>query len=250
MKHLTLPLAAVLTLLCGPALLAQEQSAARELTLRGYLHDPVKPAPEPFVFKEPEKSGGKATPITWRADNLSDSIKVRAVENTLFLHLPDGRMAARTTVAGNIRRGIVIVVPSSAAGADLPFRMLLIDDDPARFPYGTSKVLNMTDAEAAVLVDQGKADAEAEPHRILLPSGQVSTIPEVSKDGKGKSAQTNFYIKVKKDNTWVPITERVLEYSDQLRRVYFIFTTPGSRRPPFVRTLLDRKPFTGQDDAG
>jgi len=239
MKSITLPLAAGLIVLCGPAVSAQQQSAARELTLRGYLHDPVNPAREPFVFKEPEKSGGKATPVVWRADNLSDFIKVRAVENTLFLHLPGGQMAARITVAENIKRGILIVAPSSAPGAGTPYRTVLIDDDPALFPYGTAKVLNMTGVEAAV---------EAGEHRILLPSGKISTIPEILKAGDGVMVQTNFY--VKKDDNWMPVTERRLEYSKRLRRVYFIYTTPGSRRPPFVRTLLDRKPFTGQDDAG
>jgi hypothetical protein len=233
MKQLTLPFAAGIILLCAPAVSAQEQAAARELTLRCYLHDPVNPVREPFVFKEPEKSGGITTPVVWDPDNLSQPIKVRAVENTLFLHLPGGGMAARTTVAANINRGIVIVVPTP--GAELPFRMVLLDDDPARFPYGTAKVLNMAPADVAVAAGE---------HKIKLESGKISPIPEVRKVDGSNMAPTNFY--VKKDSEWVPITERMLDYSDHLRRVYLIFTPPGSRRPPVVQTLLDRKVFTGQ----
>lgn len=233
MKQLTLPLAAGIILLCAPAVSAQEQAADRELTLRCYLHDPLHSVRESFVFKEPEKSGGIATPVVWDPDNLSDSIKVRAVENTLFLHLPGGGMAARTTVDGNIKRGIVIVVP--APGAELPFQMVLFDDDPAQFPYGTAKVLNMVRADVAVAAGE---------HKIKLESGKISTIPKVSKFDESKLAPTNFY--VKKDSEWVLITERMLEYSDHLRRVYLIFAPPGSQLPPVVQTLLDRKVFTGQ----
>lgn len=232
MKSITLPLAACLIVLCVASVSAQDQSAARELTLRGYLHDPVHAAQEPFVFKEPGETGGKETPLVWRVDSLSEPTKVRAVKNTLFLHLPDGEMAATITVEGNVKSGIVIVFPSAGPGTGLPFRMVLIDDDPARFPFGTSKVLNMTDVQAKV---------EAGEHKVGLEPGSVSTIPKVLKVDDFKMAQTNFH--AKKGDAWQPITERRLQFMDHFRRVFFIFSSPGSLRPPSVKTLLDNKPL-------
>lgn len=239
MKSIILPLAAGFILLGAPAILAQGQSAARKLTLRGYLHDPVHPALVPFVFKEPDnkasdKSGGKETPLVWRMDGLSDPVEVNAVENTLYLHLPGGQMAARIKVAESIKRCIVIVVPATEPGTGLPYRMVLLDDDPARFPYGTSKVLNMTGVQAAV---------EAGEHKLKLDSGKISMIPEVRKVDDFNMAQANFY--VRNGESWIPITERRLQFMDNFRRVYLIFSTPGSKRPPFVKTLLDCKQLEG-----
>lgn len=232
MKSITLPLAACLIVLCVASVSAQDQSAARELTLRGYLHDPVHAAQEPFVFKEPGETGGKETPLVWRVDSLSEPTKVRAVKNTLLLYLQGGQLAARTTVAANIEHGIVIVVPASDPGTGLPYRMVLFDDDPARFPYGTSKVLNMTDVQATVEAGEHKADVEP---------GGISTIPEVLKVDDFNMAQTDFH--VKKGDSWQPITERRLQFMDSFRRVFIISSSPDSKRPPFVKTLLDNKPL-------
>jgi hypothetical protein len=49
-------------------------------------------------------------------------------------------------------------------------------------------------------------------------------------------AQTNFYYQ--QAGSWVPFTERQLQYLDDYRRIFLVYATPGAVQPS-VTTIVD-----------
>lgn len=203
------------------------------VSVRAVLHDPVHPVADFFVLDK----NGVAGKLNLIQEGLPQPQLLFPVNGSLVFYKtasidpkkPAEGVAATVKLPANFRRGIVIILPSPE-GSDPPFRLVAIDDSPAVFPSGESRVLSLVPVETAI---------EAGEHKLPVSPGKITAIPPVKKINEYNMAQTNFYYK-EADN-WVPFTERQLQYLQQFRRIFLIHVTPGSQQP-FVRTIVDASP--------
>jgi len=108
--------------------------------------------------------------------------------------------------------------------------MIIIDDSAKVFPKGESRALPLVTVETAI---------QAGEHRLSIHPGKITNVPPVRKVNEYNLAQTNFYYK--QGESWVPFTERQLQYLDAFRRVFIIHVTPGAIQPS-VTTIVDTAP--------
>lgn len=221
MKRLPCFLAAAV--LAAPPLFAQDR---RELELRAFLHDPVRPS---AAIRFTDKTGA-LKPLELMAEGLSSPCAASLVEDELILQGADGAVAARAKVPAGCKRAAVIVVPAAAADAKPPYRLIVLDDAPAAFPWGSSRAVSLLGVETAVQLGE---------HRLALPAGKITPLPEVKKVDEFNMAQVNFHYR--EGTGWIPFTERRMQFTGELRRIFLIHATPGSQRP-FVATLVDYQP--------
>jgi hypothetical protein len=105
--------------------------------------------------------------------------------------------------------------------------MVLIDDSAKAFPKGEARALPLVGVETAI---------QAGEHRLPIHPGKITNVPPVRKVNEFNMAQTNFYYK--QGETWVPFTERQLQFLDAYRRVFIVHVTPGALQPS-VTTIVD-----------
>lgn len=217
----TIPTTLVLILLSAAGLAAE----TRKLTLRAYLHDPVKPRGTEFSVEGDAKQS-----LPLRVGAISSAVEVAVTDGELRLQLADGKRAALAKVPGEWSSAIAIILPGATKDATPPYRVLLLDDSTKGFPWGSSQAVNLLSIDGAI---------QAGEHKLILQAGKTTAVPAVHKVNEFNIAQTNFHYK--QGEQWVPFTERQLQYVDEMRRVFLIHATPGSQRP-FVTTLVDHKP--------
>lgn len=218
-------LVAFVVLIAAPALFA---GTSREVDIRVYLHDPVQAG---RVLKIKDKAGtlGK---LDLRSEGLAPVSKAFLENGELVIHQEDGTIAGRSTLTAGIESAVVILTPSGKEISP-PCRMVVLDDSTSAFPWGQSKVISLLGVETAV---------QAGEHKLSLPSGKVTSIPEVKKVDEFNMAQANFFYR--EGGAWVPFTERRMQFTGEIRRIFLVHATPGSQQP-FVATLLDYKPVAG-----
>ena len=228
----------ILTTLCLPLTgQAQQREAAAPLQIRAVLHDPVHPVAELYL---PDQSG-TVVRLKLVAEGLSETQISMPVNDSLVLYNtadvdpknPAASLAASVRIPPDTKRAIVVVLPAPA-GAKPAYRMVLINDSPAAFPKGESRVVSLLPATAETAIEAGE-------HKIVVPGGKIVRVPPVRKVTEYNIAQTNFYYKDGK--TWVPFTERQLQYLDEFRRIFIVHVTPGATQP-FVTTVIDTTPLT------
>lgn len=226
-------LLAISLLLLPHGLRAQQGEAPAKIQLRAMLHDPVNPAADLYFNDD----AGGISKLNLVPEGLSASQSAVPVNGSLMLYKtasvdkqnPQASLAASVKVPQNFKRGILVVV-SAGPDANPPYRLVLLDDSPAGFPKGESRVLSLVPVETAI---------EAGEHKLPLASGKVTNIPAVKKVNEFNMAQTNFYYK--EGANWTAFTERQLQYIDEFRRIFIIHVTPGSTQP-IVSTVVDTAP--------
>ena len=226
-----IPLIALITQLLTGVGISQESSGP--VQVRVLLHDPVRPRAELFMA---DQTGGVAE-VMLNPGNLSEARMTIPANGSIVLYdkvavdpaNPAASLAASAKMPSGTRKVIAVVTPAPA-GAKPPYRMVLIDDSKKGFPDGESRVLSLVPVETAV---------EAGEHKLQLQPGKVTRIPAVKKHDEFNMAPTNFYYK--EGSSWVPFTERKLQFLDVFRRVFVVYVTPGSTQP-FVRTVVDTAP--------
>ncbi len=212
----------------------QQAPTGTPVEVRAVLHDPLHPLAELYLT---DKKGGFVR-LNFVAEGLSEVYSTVPVNGSVVLYdspvpdakHPEANVAAVAKVPGDARRLIMVVVPGG--GTQRAWRMFLLDDTPAAFPAGESRVINLTPVEMAV---------EAGEHKLPVNPGAVTRVPAVKKVNPYNMAQTNFYFK--EGEIWTVFTERQLQYLDAFRRVFLIHVTPGSTEP-FVATIVDTAPST------
>ena len=209
---------------------AQEKSAAAPLRIRAMLHDPVNPVANLFYA---DKSGA-AVPLEFRPQDLTDALFMLPANGSLVLYdkaavdpeNPAASLAASIKLPPDLKRAIVVVLPSRPGGKTA-YRMLLIDDSEKAFPNGESLALSLLGVETAV---------QAGEHRLPIHPGKITRVPPVKKVNEFNMAQTNFYYQ--QGGSWVAFAERQLQFLDASRRVFIIHATPGALQPT-VTTIVD-----------
>jgi hypothetical protein len=142
---------------------------------------------------------------------------------------PAASLAASVLLPPDIKRAIVIVLPAPA-GTKPAYRMLVIDDSQKAFPAGESRVLPLVTVETAI---------QAGEHRLPVHPGKITSVPPVMKRNEYNMAQTNFFYQ--QGESWIPFTERQLQFLDACRRIFIIHATPGALQPT-VTTIVDTAP--------
>lgn len=215
-------------------LLSLLSSTAQEkgIFLRTLLHDPANPIPRLFVGKPT----GTMLPVEFALENFSQPIAVPSTDGFINLFItaevdpekPLASLAATAKVPNGASSLIAVLVPS---GRDSPpYKMVLIDDGARAFPWGECKVLNLTRVNFAIEVGE---------HKLSLPGGKLTTVPEVKKLDEYHRAQTNFHYK--QDEKWLLAAERQMQYDPKLRRLFIIYRSPSAIAPD-VLTIVDHRP--------
>lgn len=208
----------------------QEDQKPIPVQIRAVLHDPVNPIADLFYTDEK----GLVNPLEFRPHDLTRPVLMLPVNGSLVLYdkaeidpeNPAASVAASTKLPQGIRRAMVVVVPAPEGDKDA-YRMLVIDDSEKAFPKGESRVLALIGVEIAI---------EAGEHKLPAQPGKITRIPPVRKVNDFNMAQTNFYYK--RADTWIPFTERQLQYIDASRRLFIVHATPGALAPT-VSTIVD-----------
>ena len=212
---------------------AQDKEAVPPVQIRAVLHDPMHPAAELFYTDRK----GVVVKLDFRPQDLSRPLFTLPVNGSLVLYdkanidpkNPEASLAASVKLPPNIKRAMVVVLPAPA-GSKPAYRMVLIDDSAKAFPKGESRALPLVSVETAI---------QAGEHKLPIHPGKITNVPPVRKVNEFNMAQTNFYYK--QGETWVPFTERQLQYLDAYRRVFIIHVTPGALQPS-VTTIVDTTP--------
>jgi len=224
----------ILPLLCLPlAAHAQKNDQMPPVQIRAVWHGPTQPAAELFLT---DKTGALVK-LDLRVEGPSDAQFALPVNGSLVLYdrakidpnKPEAFVAASCKIPPDLKRAIVIVLPAPA-GSKPACQMMVIDDSSKAFPKGESRVLPLVTVEAAI---------EAGEHKLPIHPGKITKVPPVSKVNDFNMAQTNFYYK--QGESWVPFTERQLQYIDDYRRIFIVHVTPGATQP-MVTTIVDVAP--------
>ncbi len=227
----------LLALLAFPVvgLAQQAPSGAPGFQIRAVLHDPVNPAAELYL---PDQTG-RLVKLNLQPEGLVDPQSTTLINGSVMLFNSDkvdprkpeaaSALAATIAVPQNCAHGILIVVPSPP-NTKPAYRGVFMDDSPAAFPKGESKVISLIPVESAI---------EAGEHKLPIHPGKITNVPPVTKRDEFNNAQTNFYYR--EGESWVAFTERQLKYHDRYRRIFIVYATPGATQPS-VRTVLDSAP--------
>jgi hypothetical protein len=212
---------------------AQQKEAAAPVQIRAVLHDPVHPTAELFYADRK----GVVVKLDFRLQDLTRALFTLPVNGSLVLYdkaaidpkNPEASLAASAKLPPDLKRAIVVVLPAPA-GSKPAYRMVLIDDSAKAFPKGEARALPLVGVETAI---------QAGEHRLPIHPGKITNVPPVRKVNEFNMAQTNFYYK--QGESWVPFTERQLQYLDAYRRIFIIHVTPGALQP-VVTTIVDNTP--------
>ena len=213
-------------------LTAHAQEAAR-LGVRAFLMDPAHPAAQLYL----RDTTGDVVKLSIASMELGKAQQTVPVNGSLVLFntatfdpkTPQSAVAASIAVPKNMKRAIVIIVPAPA-NATPAYRMVLIDDSPAAFPQGESRILSLAPLETAM---------EAGEHKLPCKPAAITSAPPVKRLDPYNMAQTNFYYR--KDGSWIAFSECRMKYLDEFRQVFIIYMIPGSTAP-VLTTLIDQAP--------
>ena len=209
---------------------AQQNDTATPIQIRAVLHDPVNPTAEFFLTD----NTGAVVKLELRPQDLSRPQVTLAVNGSLVLYnkavidpeKPDANLAASCKIPPNTKRGVVVILPTPG-GSKASYRMVFLDDSAKAFPRGESRILTLIPLEVAI---------EAGEHKLPIHPGAIANLPAVKKVNEYHMAQTNFYFK--QGEVWTAITERQLQYLDDVRRIFIVHVTPGALLP-VVTTIID-----------
>ena len=195
--------------------------------------DPANPTPDLYV----RSAAGGLERVELVEGKLSERIEVAPPKGSLVFYRtaavdpekPGDGVAGSARVPADMRRVIAVVVPNPADDGP-PYRMVLIDENPAQFRNGESRIVSFLPVETAV---------EAGEHRLRVKPGAITRLPAVRKRNEFNMAQTNFYFR--EGENWTPFTERQMQYLDDFRRLFLVHVSPGAAHPS-VTTILDVAP--------
>lgn len=207
-------------------------ASGREIRLRTVLHDPLGPHAELHVPIE----GGKLEPLNLSLEGLSLPQPVIVSDGRLLLYdspvidpeAPLSTLAAAGTIADRVKRAIVFILPAGKK-TKLPYRLIIVNDGPGKFPKGSSRMLNLTSMKLRMKVDD---------QSLNLPSGRIVGLPPVDGLNHMNQAQTTFYREHDGDPSWVPFADRPMQFSHAARNLIIIYQMPGLEQPR-LRTIID-----------
>jgi hypothetical protein len=222
----------------GTISLGQEAGLSKPLKIRATFVIP-NPAKQDLFIQTSDSAAVKLNLVGGGFGEIQNTISMNGMLNlfkspTIDPNNPKANLVATAKVPASATRVMAMIIPA-AAGASPPFNIVLLDDDSKSFPWGESKVINLSSVDFAL---------EAGEHKIKIPKGEIKVLPEVKGVNEFKIAQTNFFSRGK--DTWEPVIERQLSYLNNMRRVFVVYKIPKALGPE-VRILTDHLPAVPQN---
>lgn len=219
--------------LSGAVAHGQDPAAVKPIQIRAILQDPGNPVADFYI---PTQAGTTAK-LNLAVEGLVAPQASITTDGALNLYKsavldttnPKAGLAASAKVPAGATRLIALLVPAPS-GTTPPYRMAFIDDDPKTFRWGESRVVNLTSVDFAVEVGE---------HKIKVPGGKITELPEVKKLNEYSQAQTNFYYQ--NGEAWDLAAEKQLPFLNSIRRIFLIYKTPEAISPD-IRTIMDNVP--------
>lgn len=224
------PLLGLLLAACLTGIAVAQTPTGGRLRLRTLLHDPLNPHAE-FHVAGPK---GGLERLNLSVEGIGIAQEVAFENGTLRLFStatvdpskPLADLAAACTVPAALKQALVLIVPAGGT-AKPPYKLMLLDDSAAAFPWGESRAINLTAIPLAMAAGE---------HRIQLKPAAVTRIPKVTKLNDFNQAHTQFF--QKDGEGWLLVNERPTQYTGQIRNIFLLFAMPGVPEVQ-VRTLID-----------
>jgi hypothetical protein len=212
---------------------AVSAQAPVRIAIRALLHDPLNPYAE--LYHRTPAGGLEKLKVSVEGIGESQEAAVENGQLRIFSSAqvdpakPSAQLAATTAVPAGLKRAVLFILPAGE-NANPPYRLMLLDDAPGSFPWGESRVVNLTADTMAV---------EAGEHRLVCKAAAVTRVPKVTKVNDMNQAHTSFF--QIRDGKPALFNERPTQYTDTVRNIFLLFMMPGVPDTQ-IRTIIDNEP--------
>ena len=163
---------------------------------------------------------------------LSPMIRCFADQGTIrFLAADDGRPVASAAIPAGVDAALLVFLPAAAAeGAPPTWRVMVIEDSPAKFPDGGAFVANLYNGEIRFVIGE---------HRNLLRRGGSHGFQRPNQRDPFNMAPV--IVQFQEGETWRTASESNLRFVPGSRFLILTYVDPASGRPR-VATFPDIRP--------
>lgn len=231
-RHLAIALAG---LLLPSAAIAQAAPPLRQIDCR-FLCLPGTPKPPPLV--NPGDARHEAA-VDVPVNVLSPVIRCFADRGTIrFLAADDRRPVASAAIAAGVNAAVLVFLPAPAAAGSPPaWRVLVIEDSPAKFPDAGAHVANLYDGEIRFVIGE---------HRNLLPRGGSHGFRRPQQRDPFNMAPV--IVQFQEGESWRTASESTLRFTPGSRFLILAYVDPASGRPR-VATFPDIRPARDPEES-
>jgi hypothetical protein len=224
------------SLLLPSSAIAQAAPALRPVDCR-FLCLPGTPKPPPLVNPGDARHEVKVdVPI----NVLSPVIRCFADRGTIrFLAADDRRPLATASIPAGVNAAVLVFLPDPAAteGSPPAWRVLVIEDSPAKFPDAGAHVANLFGGEIRFVIGE---------HRNLLPRGGSHGIRRPQQRDPFNMAPV--IVQFQDGETWRTASESTLRFTPGSRFLILAYVDPASGRPR-VATFPDIRPARDPEES-
>ncbi|WP_035605021.1 hypothetical protein [Haloferula sp. BvORR071] len=148
-----------------------------------------------------------------------------------FLSQADKKPAAVAKVPAGMNAAILVFLPAEK-GAEIPWRVLVVEDSAKTLPDGGAFVANLHQQEIRFVVGQSK---------ILLKPGTTHSMARPEGRDEFNMAPVVFQFP-QKDNSWATASESMLRFVPGGRYLMFAYVDPPSGRPRIMTCKDSKRP--------
>lgn len=220
--------ALLVSLLLPAAATAQATPPLRPVDCR-FLCLAGTPPPPPLLNSG---GAGQEAKVSVPVNVLSPVIQCFVDQGTIrFLAADDGRPVASASIPAGVDAAVLVFLPAAAVeGSPQTWRVMVIEDSPAKFPDGGAFVANLYDGEIRFVIGE---------HRNLLPRGGSHGIRRPQQRDEFNMAPV--IVQFQDGETWRTASESTLRFTPGSRFLILAYVDPGSGRPR-VATFPDIRP--------
>lgn len=239
MTNIAATTAATLVVLAAATVDVAAQQQPRPVDCR-FLCLAGTPQPPPMVNPAGEQI---EVEVSVPVQVLSPVVRCFAVDGTIrFLTADDRQPVATARIPAGIKSAVLVFLPASASPAQAPapapaWRVMVIDDSPAKFPDGGAFAANLCSGEVRFVLGE---------HKILLPAGRSHGFKRPTKRDQFNMAP--LIVQFRDAETWRTASESSLRFVPGNRFLILAYVDPGSARPR-VATFPDIRPAMDPEDS-
>lgn len=219
--------ASLLACLLLPASAGQAASPLRPVDCR-FLCLPGTPKPPPLLNTGEARQEAK---VDVPMNVLSSVVRCFAERGTIrFLAADDGRPVAAASIPAGVDAVVLVFLPAAGAAESPAWRVLVIEDSPARFPDAGAHVANLYNGDIRFVIGE---------HRSLLPRGESHGFRRPQQRDPFNMAPV--IVQFQDGESWRTASESTLRFTPGSRFLILAYIDPGSGRPR-VATFPDIRP--------
>jgi len=187
------------------------------------------PQPPPMLHLD---GGQVEVPVSVPVNVLSPVVRCFADRGAIrFLSADDRQPVASARIPAGVNSAVLLFLPASTGSAQAPaWRVMVIDDSPAKFPDGGAFAVNLYASEIRLVIGE---------HKILLPSGRSHGFKRPNQRDPFNMAP--LVVEFRDGETWRTASESTLRYVPGNRFLILAYVDPGSGRPR-VAVFPDPRP--------